>query len=528
VKRWIVVGVAAVALGGASAAQANTPRYASVSPVSTDACTADAPCSIQAAINGTGANPVHAGDEVIVLPGTYGSSDAPTPALSDTTGTPVHIHGQAGAARPLILSNAISAAITLNDPGSSLSHVAVESVAPAGGIAINLQGGSASDVVAATSTNNGVACEVLGSLSDAICSSAGISGAAIEADTSSVGTQTVSPAIHGVTAWASGTGSDGLRVHGTTDSPIPVHATNTIFHGASDVDASGPSTVTLDHDSFATVAAGPSAAVTPAGTAGNVGAAQLVAPANANFRELPTSPTVDSGAPDASALDVYGGQRTLGHGTDIGAAELVPAPGALATGASSVTDTTATVTGFVDPEGLPTVAHFLYGTTPGTGSHTLDIPAGTAAGAKRFSVQLTGLRPNQTYYVRLQATSVGGTTISPLSTFKTPDAFHGLTIRTSHVRVSAKHTARVSFSCPKGTPVHCTGTLTLTLAGHRAGRAHFNVAAGKSGHATIKLARRAQATVARHTKVKVRASAAAKDGIGRKKTTKKTISLLRR
>ena len=523
----IVVGVAALALACAPAAHANTPRYASVGG-SGDQCTAAAPCGLEAAINGVGTNPVQPGDEVIVTPGTYGSSTDPKPPLTDSLGIPMHIHGQAGAARPVIFSDALSAAITLNDPGSTISHLEFDSVAPAGGKAINLIAGSATDVVATAFAPNSVACELLdGALSDAICADGGTAGAAIEADTTSAPAASYTAAIHAVTAWATGAASDGLRVHAINATPTSVSATNAIFHGENDVDASGSATVTLDHDSFVTTTQGAGATVTAPGSATNVGAAQLVDPTHANFREQPTSPTVDAGAPDPSAADIYGTQRTLGTATDIGAAELVESPNVIATGATHVTDTTATVTGFVNAEGLATTALFQYGTTIGTGDHTLPFPAGLAANKLAVSFKLTGLRPGKTYYVRLQATNAGGSSISPLASFQTLPSFQGLTIRTTKARVSTTHKVRISYLCPKGTTTKCTGTLTLTLAGHTAGRATFNLKTGKSGHATITLSKSAQAALKRHTKLTVRATAKAKDGLGRSKTTKRSISLLR-
>jgi hypothetical protein len=428
----------------------------------------------------------------------------------------------------VIFSNTLGASVTLNDPGSTLSHIEIDNVAPAQGIAIALSGGSASDVVATAFASNSVACELLnGSLSNAICADGGTSGAAIEADSTSAPAGSYSSAIHGVTAWATGASSDGLGVHAISDTPITLTATNTIFHGENDVGAEGPATVTLDHDSFATTSKGGGASVTAPGSATNVGAAQLVDPTHANFRELPSSPTVDTGVADAWATDIYGTQRVLGTATDIGAAELAEAPSVQATGATKITDTTAVVTGFVNAEGLATSALFQYGTTPGTGDHTLAFPAGLAAQRLAVSFKLTGLRPGKTYYVRLQATNTAGSTVSPLASFTTLPSFQGLTIRTTKARVSKTHKVRISYLCPKGTTTGCKGTLKLTLAGHTAGSAKFDVKTGKSGHATIALSKRAQATLKRHTKVTVRATAKAKDGLGRSKTTKRSISLLR-
>jgi hypothetical protein len=520
-RGWILTVAMVAALAGAPAASANTPRYAAVGGVG-DACTAAAPCPIEAAINGTGANPVHAGDEVIVEPGTYGTG-APLGMLQDQHGTPLHIHGVAGSPRPIIESSAVPAAIMLVDAGSTLNHVEVHQVSPGSGRAISLVAGSASDVIAYASGVNGVACSVIGTLANAICATTGAGSSAIEASAGAVG-QTFSPVVRDVTAWALGPTSDGLLAEAGDSTTIDVSATNTIAHGTSaDVDAlvtgaGGAANVALDHSSFVTTHG-----ATISRGAGNVGAAQLIDPAHLDFHELAGSPTVDAGAAEPSGTDVYGNPRPLGTAPDIGAAELIEAPIVAATGALDVTDTAATLTGIVNPEGLPATYRFDYGTTPATASQSSSGSAGAVAAGHAVTTRVTGLRASTTYFVRLEATSAGGTTISSLAQFKTLPSFKGLTIRSRKVHAGSRHRVRVSVQCPKDTPKRCAGTLTLA----HTGRARFDVKAGKSAKLTVKLSKSARAKLARHATVKVRATAKARDGIGRRNTTRKTLTLAR-
>jgi hypothetical protein len=83
--------------------------------------------------------------------------------------------------------------------------------------------------------------------------------------------------------------------------------------------------------------------------------------------------------------------------------------------------------GSVDPEGLPTTAHFEYGLDPkysGGGAVVYDQSTPTAAVGSDFDsypVQATvaGLVPNALYHVRLVASNPAGTTVGPDQTFVT-------------------------------------------------------------------------------------------------------------
>ena len=78
--------------------------------------------------------------------------------------------------------------------------------------------------------------------------------------------------------------------------------------------------------------------------------------------------------------------------------------------ATAVTETTATLNGTVNPNGLATAARFEYGLTTAYGN-TVDVVLSPADGttAQTVSAVITGLAVGQTYHFRLTATNSGGT-----------------------------------------------------------------------------------------------------------------------
>ena len=105
------------------------------------------------------------------------------------------------------------------------------------------------------------------------------------------------------------------------------------------------------------------------------------------------------------------------------------APPAATTGAPSVSSSTgAGFSGSVNPEGLPTTAHFEYGLDPkysGSGgpvqytSATPDQSVGSDFSSHPVTATVSGLVPNALYHVRLVATNSQGTTDGPDMTFTT-------------------------------------------------------------------------------------------------------------
>jgi hypothetical protein len=104
-----------------------------------------------------------------------------------------------------------------------------------------------------------------------------------------------------------------------------------------------------------------------------------------------------------------------------------PAPLVSATTASVTGTTSATVSGSVNPQGLPTGAYFEYGldqslrATSGTlyDQRTAAVSVGSDSASHPVGAQLSGLVPNATYHARLVAGNSAGTTFGPDVMFKT-------------------------------------------------------------------------------------------------------------
>jgi hypothetical protein len=91
------------------------------------------------------------------------------------------------------------------------------------------------------------------------------------------------------------------------------------------------------------------------------------------------------------------------------AAATAEAPTVVTSPASSVTSTSATLGGTVNPNGRATTYSFEYGKTTGYGSTTPAQNAGSGTSAVNVGAAITGLQSGQTYHFRLDATSDAGT-----------------------------------------------------------------------------------------------------------------------
>ena len=105
------------------------------------------------------------------------------------------------------------------------------------------------------------------------------------------------------------------------------------------------------------------------------------------------------------------------------------APTVTTTSPSQTTSSTATLTGLVGPGGAATTGFFRFSATdPGSCSESFGARAPVSGGvslgaglvAKTFSVDVTGLTPNTTYYFCAIASNAVGTTLGGLTTFTTP------------------------------------------------------------------------------------------------------------
>ena len=105
-----------------------------------------------------------------------------------------------------------------------------------------------------------------------------------------------------------------------------------------------------------------------------------------------------------------------------------PVPVVVTGPAHSVAQTSATLTGTVDPEGLSTSYVFQYGTSTAYGSETPAVSGGSGTSTIRVSASVGLLSPNTTYHYRLAATNANGTTVGHDVSFRTAALPSGVTI----------------------------------------------------------------------------------------------------
>ncbi len=137
----------------------------------------------------------------------------------------------------------------------------------------------------------------------------------------------------------------------------------------------------------------------------------------------------------ASSPGEYRCEETAGNAagstTQTSAATTVSAAPALTSSAPVVGGSTkAGFSGSVDPEGLPTTAHFEYGLDPSLRAtagalydqSTPDQTVGSDFAGHALTASISGLVPNAVYHVRLVATNSAGVTLGPDQTFRTEPA----------------------------------------------------------------------------------------------------------
>ena len=96
--------------------------------------------------------------------------------------------------------------------------------------------------------------------------------------------------------------------------------------------------------------------------------------------------------------------------------------------AASITPTTATLNGRVDPNDAATTYFFQYGTTSLFGTNTAATSAGSGGSSVAVSVPVSGLAPATTYHYRLVAQNRFGITRGARRTFKTKVQPLGVTL----------------------------------------------------------------------------------------------------
>jgi hypothetical protein len=129
------------------------------------------------------------------------------------------------------------------------------------------------------------------------------------------------------------------------------------------------------------------------------------------------------------------------------AAAVAAGPPSATTGtAKNVTQSAATVTGTVDPQGSATTYRFEYGTSTSYGLQTEEADAGSGTGAVDASANLSGLTTDTSYHYRLVATNAAGITRGSDHTLTTAAAPRAPGATTSSARSITAVAARLTAS----------------------------------------------------------------------------------
>ena len=109
-------------------------------------------------------------------------------------------------------------------------------------------------------------------------------------------------------------------------------------------------------------------------------------------------------------------------GSDVVFTTLADPPTAVSAATTAITNTTATLSGAVNPNGRATNVYFEFGPTILYGNTTPVQPLGVGTSAVNITAAITGLSPNTTYHCHIVATNAGGTASGSDITFTTTNA----------------------------------------------------------------------------------------------------------
>jgi hypothetical protein len=313
----------------APAASAAVRNAVPAGGVDTGDCPADAPCTLEFAVNFA-----DDGDEVVVDPGDY-----TVPAGGLLVNTSVRVHGRPGEAAPVLTQAAANVpAVQASGAEVTLSDLDIRLTATGPGRAVDVQGNVTLDRVAVRSASSfgvfigsGQSLNLLNSTVHATGASIGV----LDAGTLTMVNTTV------VTTAA---GTEALHLAGSTGDPATASVRNSILDaGAIDVllqpNDPGAASLTIDHSNYDDLLS-QNGAVVNAGAGNQTGAPLFLNRNGGDLRQAQNSPTIDAGVTDPlAALDLEGEGRPSGAAPDIGADERYPdgpvryaAPGATGRG----------------------------------------------------------------------------------------------------------------------------------------------------------------------------------------------------
>jgi hypothetical protein len=238
----------------------------------------------------------------------------------------------------------------------------------------------------------------------------------------------------------------------------------------------------------------------------------------------------------------------------------LPNPPSVVTGeASALTQTTATLTATVNPNGGEVVECKLeYGASSAYGSSTACSPSpGSGTSPVTVSARVTGVSPNTTYHFRISAANAGGTSKGADGSFTivqiggggaggpgaaTPGASAGLlpavTLLGTSLVVRSSGLVTVKLLCPVGES-SCIGKITLraAIASTKSGRQRrakalltlthgaFALAGGQRKAFRFRLTAAAQALLSLAGKLRAQATITAHDAVGASASTLTRVAL---
>ena len=328
---WKLAALATVGVLGIAASASADVRYAA--PEGTghpNECLQSDPCGL---VDATANGDVTDGDEVVVLPGLYNLGNDIL-GINDA----IDVHGAAGS-RPTIAGDHDFGLVDVNTDGARLADLELDHNGEF--FALIVDGQSVVERLVVRSPAADGACHVSASgnatvIRDTVCfNEGGGPGIQVQPD---LFVETPTVTLRNVTAISSGP-HPGILGTTPVDSGVNLDVLNSIASGgagASDVvadeegGASPTISIALRNSNYDTVSVPPGepGTVTAPGTGTNQTAAPLLTNIDADFAQLPGSPTIDAGAPDASlgSLDLFGEARIQGPAPDIGADETATPP----------------------------------------------------------------------------------------------------------------------------------------------------------------------------------------------------------
>jgi hypothetical protein len=169
-------------------------------------------------------------------------------------------------------------------------------------------------------------------------------------------------------------------------------------------------------------------------------------------------------------------------------ASAAPTPPSATTGsASDVGQSSATLSGTVDPNGQSTTYYFQYGTTTSYGTQTTPGKVGSGTTPVGVHQAIFGLSPNTTYHYRLVAQSSAGTTDGADQTLTTTSTAPSQAAVLGHEGfVSPGRIVGVELGCFHGT-TPCTGHLTMSHAGTTIAQRDYSIAPDSGGFQNMEL-----------------------------------------